>query len=88
MAEFMSQMIVYDETLIPDLVLPRMSIIKDRIKDLGPRTKDHGPCFGMNEHPGRDTDVIPRLSKSTIEDLSFYISFTRIGYRILDPVLA
>ena len=38
----------------------------------------------MNEHPGRDTDVISRLSKSTIQDLSFYIGFTRIGSRILD----
>ena len=45
---------------------------------------DLGPCFGMNEHPGRDTDVISRLSKSTIEDLSFYISFTRIGSKIKD----
>ena len=40
------------------------------------------PCFGMNDHPGRDTDVISRLSKSTIEDLSFYIGFTRIESRI------
>ena len=38
----------------------------------------------MNEHPGRDTDVISRLSKSTIQDLSFYIGFTRIGSRIKD----
>ena len=38
----------------------------------------------MNEHPGRDTDVISRLSKSTIQDLSFYIGFTRIGSRIQD----
>ena len=36
----------------------------------------------MNEHPGRDTDLISRLSKSTIQDLSFYIGFTRIGSRI------
>merc|ERR1712110_763009 len=55
-----------------------------RIKDKGSRIKDLGPCFGMNEHPGRDTDVISRLSNSTIEDLSFYIGFTRIGSRILD----
>ena len=41
---------------------------------------DHGPCFGMNGHPGRDTDVISRPSKST----SFYIGFTRIGSRTLD----
>ena len=55
------------------------SRVKDpgsRIKDQGPRIKDHGPCFGTNEHPRRDTDVILRLSKSTIEDLSFYIGFT------------
>ena len=36
----------------------------------------------MNDHPRRDTDVISRLSKSTIQDLSFYIGFTRIGSRI------
>ena len=36
-------------------------------KDQGPRTKDHGPCFGTNEHPRRDTDVIFRLSKALIE---------------------
>ena len=29
----------------------------------------------MNGHPRRDTDVISRLSKSTTEDLSFYIGF-------------
>ena len=40
--------------------------------------------FGTNEHPRRDTDVILRLSKSTIEDLSFYIGFTRMGSRIKD----
>ena len=38
----------------------------------------------MNDHPGRDTDVISRPSKSTIQDLSFYIGFTRIGSRIKD----
>ena len=27
----------------------------------------HGPCPATNEHPRRDTDVILRLSKSTIE---------------------
>ena len=50
------------------------SRIKDqgsRIQDQGPRIKDLGPCFGTNEHPRRDTDVILRLSKSTVEDLSF-----------------
>ena len=33
---------------------------------------------GMNDHPGKDTDVISRPSESTIKDLSFYIGFTRI----------
>ena len=37
---------------------------------------DVGPCFGTNGHPRRDTDVILRLSKSTIEDLLLYIRFT------------
>ena len=54
------------------------------IKDQGSRIKDLGPCSGMNDHPGRDTDVISRPSKSTIKDLSFYIGFTRIGSRIQD----
>ena len=35
----------------------------------------HGPCPATNEHPRRDTDVILRLSKSTTEDLSVFISF-------------
>ena len=55
--------------------------IKDHgswIKDQGSRILDLGPCSGMNDHPGRDTDVISRPSKSTIKDLSFYIGFTRI----------
>ena len=43
----------------------------DQGSDQGPRIKDDGPCFGTNEHPRRDTDVILRLSKSTIKDLSF-----------------
>ena len=54
------------------------------IKDQRSRIKDQGPCFGMNQHPGRDTDVISRLSKSTVQDLSFYLGFTRIGSRIKD----
>ena len=29
-------------------------------EDQGSRIKDHGPCFGTNEHPRRDTDVILR----------------------------
>ena len=48
------------------------------IMDQGSRIKDLGPCSGMNDHPGRDTDVISRPSKSTIKDLSFYIGFTWI----------
>ena len=32
----------------------------------------------MNDHPGKDTDVISRPSKSTIKDLSFYIGFIKI----------
>ena len=36
---------------------------------------DFGPCFGTNEHPRRDNDVILRLSKSTTEDLPFQIGF-------------
>ena len=31
----------------------------------------------MNGHPRRDTDVILRLSKSTIDDLSFYEGFEK-----------
>ena len=46
--------------------------------------KHLGPCFGISDYPGRDTDVISRPSKSTIKDLSFYVGFTRIGSRIQD----
>ena len=49
------------------------------IKYPGSRIKDLGPCSGMNDHPGRDTDVRSRPSESTIKDLSFYIGFIRIG---------
>ena len=45
--------------------------------DHGSRTLDLGP--GMNDHPGRDTNVRSRPSESTIKDLSFYIGFIRIG---------
>ena len=48
--------------------------------DHGSRTLGLGP--GMNDHPGRDTDVRSRPSESTIKDLSFYIGFTRIQSRI------
>merc|ERR1711953_951633 len=59
------------------------------VKDQASRILDFGPCSGMNYHPGRDTDVISRPSKSTIRDLSFYIGFTRIQSRIkhLGPCL-
>ena len=50
--------------------------------DQGSRILDLGPCSGMNDHPGRDADVISRPYKSTIKDPSFYIGFTRIGSRI------
>ena len=60
------------------------SWIMDRIKDhgswnkdQGSRTLDLGP--GMNDHPGRDTDVRARPSESTIKDQSFYTGFIRIG---------
>ena len=43
-----------------------------RINDLGPRTLDLGPCFGMNGHFRSDLDVISRLPESTIDFLSFY----------------
>ena len=47
-----------------------------RIMDHGSRTLDLGP--GMNDHPGRDTNVRSRPSESTIKDLSFYIGFIKI----------
>ena len=53
-----------------------------KIMDHGSRILDLGPCSGMNDHPGRDTDVRSRPSESTIIDLSFYIGFTRIGSSI------
>merc|ERR1711953_1349263 len=49
-----------------------------RIKDHGSWIKDLGPCSGMNDYPGRDTDVRSRPSESTIKDLSFYIGFIKI----------
>ena len=61
------------------------------IMEQGSRIKDPGSwTFGMNDHPGRDTDVISRPSKSTIKDLSFYIGLQRSnqGSSILDLVLA
>ena len=47
--------------------------------DQGSRILDIGPYSGMNDHPGSDTDVRSRPSESTINDLSFYIGFIRIG---------
>ena len=49
-----------------------------KIMDQGSRILDLGPCSGMNDHPGRDTDVRSRPSESTIKDLSFYIGFIKI----------
>ena len=46
-------------------------------------TLDLGPCSGMNDHPGRDTDVRSRPSESTIKDLSFYIGFIKIQSSIM-----
>ena len=46
--------------------------------DQGSWILDLGPCSGMNDHPGGDTDVRSRPSESTIKDLSFYIGFTWI----------
>jgi len=50
-----------------------------KIMDHASRILDLGPCSGMNDHPGRDTNVRSRPSESTIKDLSFYIGFIRIG---------
>merc|ERR1711953_1034912 len=46
--------------------------------DHGSRTLDLVHCSGMNDYPGRDTDVRSRPSESTTKDLSFYIGFTWI----------
>ena len=56
----------------------RIKASGSRIKDQGAMTKDQGSwSFGTNEHPRRDTDVILRLSKFTIEDLSFHIGYVK-----------
>ena len=57
-----------------------------KIMDQRSWIKDLGPCSAMNDHPGRDTDVISRLPKSTIKDRSFYIGFTRIGSSYKDRI--
>ena len=51
----------------------RRPIILYRFRNI----QDLGPCFGMNGHPRRATDMILSLSKSTTEDLSFYIGFVK-----------
>ena len=43
------------------------SRIKDQGSRIGSRIKDHVPCFGTNEHPRRDTDVILRRFKAPLE---------------------
>merc|ERR1711953_227464 len=43
------------------------SRIKDKDQGQGSRIKDHEPCFGTNEHPRRDTDVILRQSKASLD---------------------
>ena len=48
------------------------------IMDQGSRIKDIGPCSGMNDYPGRDTDVRSRPAESTTKDLSFSIGFIKI----------
>ena len=69
---------IFDPTV---LIKKKGSWIMDQrswIIDQGSRILDLGHCSGMNDHPGRDTDVRSRPSESTIKDLSFYIGFTRI----------
>ena len=59
----------------------QVSRIMDKVSSIkyqGSRILDLGPCSGMNDHPGRDTDVRSRPSESTIKDLSFYIGFIKI----------
>ena len=58
------------------------SLIKDQRLKIKYPGSDQGPCSGMNDHPGRDTDVRSRPSESTIKDLSFYTGFIRIQSRI------
>ena len=49
-----------------------------KIMDQGSRILDLGPCSGINDHPGRHTDVRSRASEFTIKDLSSYIGFIKI----------
>ena len=49
-----------------------------------------GPCLGMNGHPRGATDVILRLSWSTIDVLSIFIGFrsqSRVNIIILNEIL-
>ena len=47
-----------------------MGVGADR-SDIRGAEASHGPCFGTNEHPRRDTDVILRQSKAPIEIFNF-----------------
>ena len=78
MIKYQVSKIKYQVSSIKD---PRSSIKYQvsSIKYQGSRIMEHGPCSGMNDHPGRDTDLRSRPSESTIKDLSFYIGFKRIG---------
>ena len=40
-------------------------------EDQGSRIKVNGPCFGTNEHPRKDTDVILRQAKALLELFNF-----------------
>ena len=57
--------------MAPDQTGGRGSDWSDIRQTKGSRIKDHGPCFGTNEHPIRDTDVILRQSKVPIEIFNF-----------------
>ena len=70
-------MIKYKQQILKKIKIKKWN--KDRgtrIMDHGSRTLDLGP--GMNDHPGRDTNVRSRPSESILKDLSFDIGFTRI----------
>ena len=75
----------YISTVPREVFLTRQYSFKKRgswIMDQGSRILDLAPCSGMNDHPGRDTDVRSRPSEYTIKDPSFYIGFIRIGSSI------
>ena len=57
---------------------------------IGSGIKELGPCFGMNGHPRRAADMISRLSKSTIDFLSFYKgfgSYCRVKMVVFDEIM-